>query len=69
MRARSHYAQRANGEWMHWSRDGHLVACCDCGLVHLMKPRVRGGRVEVRAWRMPRNTAARRAALTRHKAK
>jgi hypothetical protein len=59
----SNYEQRMDGEWVHWSRKGHLVACCDCGLVHLMRPRVRAGRVEVQATRMPRNTAARRVRI------
>ena len=45
---------------MHWPRKGHLIACCDCGLVHLMRPRVRKGRVEVQAFRMSRQTAGRR---------
>lgn len=57
---RSKYVVRANGEWVHWRRAGHLVACCDCGLVHLMKPRVRNGRVEVQAFRMPKHTGGRR---------
>ena len=35
------YQKRMDGEWVHWTRKGHLVACCDCGLVHLFKPRVR----------------------------
>lgn len=60
MRARSGYRQAKDGDWMHWARKGHLLACCDCGLVHLMKPRVRKGRVEVQAFRMIKNTAARR---------
>ena len=60
MRAKSSYVQRVDGEWVHWARTGHLVACCDCGLVHLMKPRVRNGRVEVQAFRLDRNTAAKR---------
>ena len=60
MRAKSGYKTRTNGEWVHWARAGHLVGCCECNLVHLMKPRVRNGRVEVQAFRMERNTAARR---------
>lgn len=60
VRADRGYIKRDADEWVHWSRKGHLVACCDCGLVHLMKPRVRNGRVEVQATRLQRNTAARR---------
>ena len=56
----SRYKQRVDGEWVHWTRKGHLVACCDCGLIHLMRPRVRAGRVEVQAFRLPRHTAGRR---------
>lgn len=62
MPKKSRYTPRVDGEWVHWARRGHLVACCDCGLVHFMRPRVRGGRVEIQATRMPRHTAARRAA-------
>jgi hypothetical protein len=58
----THYPTRKDGEWVHWSRRGHLVACCDCGLVHLFRPRVvRNGRVEVSAKRMPQNTGGRRS--------
>lgn len=62
----SRYVQRKDGEWVAWGK-AHLVACCDCGLVHLMQTRVRGGRVEVKATRMPRHTAGRRAAMKRKK--
>jgi hypothetical protein len=57
------YTQRKDGEWVHWARKGHLIACCDCGLVHFMVPRVRAGRVEIRATRMPKHTAVRRRGL------
>lgn len=60
VKARSGYKQAVDGEWRHWARSGHLVACCDCGLVHLMRPRIRKGRIEVQAFRMPKNTASRR---------
>jgi hypothetical protein len=63
MRARNGYVQRTDGEWVHWARAGHLIACCDCGLVHLMVPRVKDGRVEVKATRMPKHTASRRTGL------
>ncbi len=59
------YPQRMDGEWVHWSRKGHLVACCDCGLVHLFKPRVRNRRVEVSAKRMPKHTGGRRSRLAK----
>lgn len=64
----SRYQRVKDGEWMYWRRAGHQIACCDCGLVHLMKPRVRKGRVEVQAFRLPRQTAGRRRRkdLTHH---
>lgn len=58
------YTQRKDGEWVTWGK-AHLVACCDCGLVHLMETRVRRGQVEVRATRMPQHTGGRRAHMKR----
>lgn len=40
------------------SQRGHRMACCDCGLVHIMNFRVRKGRVEFQAIRERRATAA-----------
>ena len=54
----SAYQTRKDGEWFRIPRKGHLIGCCDCGLVHLFNARVRNGSVEVRAMRMERNTAA-----------
>ncbi len=56
------YTQRADGEWFHVATRGHLVACCDCGLVHLFKAKVVNGRVMLSAARSPKHTAARRRA-------
>lgn len=59
------YTTRADHEWFHIPRHGHLIACCDCGLVHLFKSRVRNRRVEVKAVRMPKHTGGRRSGLKR----
>jgi len=39
-------------------RRGYRLGCCDCGLVHIMDFRVRGGHVEFRSFLAPRSTAA-----------
>lgn len=62
---RTRFTQRMDGQWVHWARSGHDVACCDCGKVHRMWPRVRAGRVEIKAIQLPRHTAGRRTALKR----
>jgi len=39
----------------------HKVMCCDCGLVHVVRYRVRSANLmEITAWRDNRATAARR---------
>lgn len=64
---RTKYKTREDGEWFPITRNGHLIGCCDCKLVHLFKARVRKGQVEISAVRMPRHTASRRAAEARRK--
>lgn len=59
------YTVRKDGEWFHVERRGHLIACCDCGLVHLITPRIRNRRIELKAKRMPHQTGGRRSALVR----
>lgn len=54
------YTTRKDHEWFRIPRHGHLIACCDCGLVHLFKSRLRGRSVEVKAVRKSALTAARR---------
>lgn len=54
------YKQRYNGDWIEIAAEGHKIACCDCSLVHLVKARVRKGRVEIVTWRDNRATANRR---------
>ena len=56
--AMKYYPQK-DGEWMQPKR-GYKMACCDCGLVHRVEFRVVKGRVQFRAWRDNRATAARR---------
>jgi hypothetical protein len=63
----SRWKIRKDGEWVHWARKGHLVACCDCGLVHLFRPRLRAGRIEVQAIRLPRQTGGIRKARKLHR--
>jgi hypothetical protein len=42
-------------------------ACCDCGLVHRIKTRIRNGKVEICATRDNRRTAALRRKMKRGK--
>lgn len=39
------------GEWTQPIRNGYLMKCCDCGLVHSMDFRIRRGRAQFRAFR------------------
>jgi hypothetical protein len=45
------------GEWVQPVRKGYKMACCDCGLVHVMNFRIRKGRVQLQAFRDNRATA------------
>ncbi len=54
------YPTVLDGEWVTPAMRGFRDACCDCGLVHRMDFRVKGGRVEFRAFRDERATAAMR---------
>jgi len=45
-----------DGEWLRPITKQYTVACCDCGSVHKVDFRVVDGRVEVRAFRAPRET-------------
>lgn len=63
MRARQSYPVRRDGEWFRIERGGHLFACCDCGLVHKLRSRLRGRSIEVSATRMPQNTGGVRRAM------
>lgn len=54
------FKKAKDGEWVQPVQKGYLMACCDCGLVHRMDFRVVGERVQFRASRAPRYTAAQR---------
>jgi len=53
------YEQSCDGEWEFVPKDGY-VQCCDCGLVHRIKHRIRNG---FREWRWTRDN--RRTAQSR----
>lgn len=61
---RKAYYKVSAGEWVQPIRDGYRMSCCDCGLVHILEFRTlpfRGGRkIQFRAWRDERATAAMR---------
>ena len=59
---RKRTVKRADGEWFRIERKGHIIQCCDCGLVHLVRSRLRGKSIEIAATRLPRNTASARKA-------
>lgn len=54
------YQQAYNGEWIQPVRRGYLMRCCDCKLVHILDFRIIGGRIQFRAHRDERKTAASR---------
>lgn len=62
MKVRSGYIQRRDGEWFDTERE-HKLACCDCGLIHLLKFRVRKGKIQMQATRDNRATAQRRRGM------
>lgn len=53
-------AVRKDGEWFHVAQRGHVIECCDCGARHVIKPRLRGRRIEIAATRIPRGRARKR---------
>lgn len=52
------YQRHQAGEWIQPIRLGYKFSCCDCGLVHKMDFRIVKGRVQFRAFRDNRATAA-----------
>lgn len=56
---RAYYKPEA-GEWVQPIRRGYRLACCDCGLVHLMNFRTKNKRVQFAVFRANRSTAAMR---------
>lgn len=59
------YDSLSDGEWFAIPRDGEKIACCDCGLVHLVKVTRRRGRLGVMHWRLGPETGGIRKALLR----
>lgn len=60
---RHSYTEANNGEWFRIERSGRLISCCSCGLVHLVRSRLRGNSIEIAATRLPRNTGGKRKAM------
>ena len=54
------YKQAHDGEWIEPVRNGYKLACCDCGLVHRVQFRIVNGKIQFRAFRDNRATAAKR---------
>lgn len=54
------YRQEVDGEWIQPVRRNYKLACCDCGLCHRVDFRIKSGRVQFRAVRNSRSTAAKR---------
>ncbi|MDQ6892169.1 MAG: hypothetical protein M3167_06130 [Acidobacteriota bacterium] len=54
------YDRPKSGEWVRPFHRGYKFRCCDCGLVHRMDFRARGGAVEFRVFLDKRATAASR---------
>lgn len=40
-----------------WRKEDYKMACCDCCLVHRLRFKVKGGVLEMQAWRDNRATA------------
>ena len=59
------YKQVSHNEWQQPARRNYKMACCDCGLVHLVDFRIKGGRIQLRARRAVRHTAALRSHMRR----
>lgn len=59
------YSQKENGwtDWVQPNMEMYKMMCCDCGLVHNMKFRIEGNKVQFKVSRNNRATAASR----RHK--
>ena len=56
------YHRPVAGEWVQPVRDGYRIACCECGLVHILQFRTftrgSGRGIEMRMFRDERATAA-----------
>ncbi len=60
-RIKMSYEEPKAGQWVQPVYKGYKMACCDCGLVHVLDFRVYKGRVQFRAFRHARATAGMRS--------
>lgn len=63
------YPSIKNGEWVQPVRRGYRMACCDCGLVHVVNFKLikcgRGNIIRLQAFRDERATGQKRRKLKR----
>jgi hypothetical protein len=68
----SRYEQVEDGQWwlFHEGRSDRRckIACCDCGLVHRFRIKLKAGRIYMQANRLPSETGGFRAAMKRQEA-
>lgn len=68
MKAKSLYKETRDGDTIKVNGRLHKIACCDCGLIHLLEFRlVKGSVITFKAYRDNRATAQRRRWLTTKK--
>jgi hypothetical protein len=61
MKVKGKYTTRKDGEWFDTTGGLHKLACCHCGLIHLVRLRVtEDGRIEMQLTIDKRATAQRR---------
>jgi hypothetical protein len=51
------YQEPEAGQWVQPVKKGYKLACCDCGLVHVLDFRIRNGKPQFRAFRNNHSTA------------
>ena len=47
----SRYPIVKSGQWIQPVRKNYKMLCCDCGLVHTMNFRIKGGRIQLQGFR------------------
>jgi len=67
-RCKTEYILRADGQEFEVNRK-HYIKCCDCGLVHLLRFRIKKGRLFITAFRDNRKTGQARRWLKKQDAK
>lgn len=50
------YEHITEGDWFSAVKEGQDISCCDCGLVHSLEFRLRGGCIQYRFRLRPRQT-------------